>query len=90
MDIKEVRRKIDKIDREIINLIAERQSYMEFVVKYKSKNDLDVYIPEREKEVIFSRRKIAQEQKVNPDFIETIFKEIIKECKKIQNKFLKK
>jgi isochorismate pyruvate lyase len=72
-DIKEVRREIDGIDAEIIDLLAKRRDFIRAIVKYKSNAD-EVYATDRYNAVIGERRKMAIMHKLNPDIIERIYR----------------
>jgi isochorismate pyruvate lyase len=74
--IEEVRIEIDRIDKQIIDLISERYSYINEIVKYKS-NAVDVKAQKRYDEVFEIRRKWAQEKGLSPDAIEQVYKTIV-------------
>lgn len=86
MNLEELRAKINEIDVELVKLIARRLSYMPDVGKYKKENGLPLTQPEREKEILEAKRKLAQELGVDPDLIEKIFVLLFEEAKKIQEK----
>lgn len=52
MDLKEIRDKIDVIDEKIANLFAERMDQVERVVQAKKEQNLPVYNPTRERDVL--------------------------------------
>lgn len=52
MDLKEVREKIDTIDEKIADLFAARMDEVERVTEIKKANNLPVYSPAREREVL--------------------------------------
>lgn len=84
MELKEIRQHLDRIDNAILIMIAERMSLIPKVAEYKKKNNIPRYHPDREKEIIDSKRKMASENGINPDFAERIFREIIKESHVIE------
>jgi len=90
MDLNLIRKKLNKIDSEIIDLLVERQSYMPAVGKYKQKNGLAITQIKREKEILKSLTKVAKKNKINPALVQKIFKLIIKDAKVIQRKYIKK
>jgi isochorismate pyruvate lyase len=75
--IQEVRQAIDKLDHQIINLIGKRFKYVKEIVKYKEKDKDSIVAKERREAVIQSRRKIAEENGLNPDIIENIYRTLI-------------
>ncbi len=89
MELSEIRQKLDKIDSEIVLLIAKRLALIPPVAEYKNNNRIPRQQPEREKQIIESKRKIAEENKINPDLIEKIFKDIILEAHEIEKSIMK-
>ena len=52
MDIKEARNKIDEIDEKLTELFKERMAASLEVAKYKKENNLPVFVPAREREIL--------------------------------------
>ena len=69
MNLEQIRKRIDKIDAKLVALIAERQSYMADVGKYKRRNNLPYYQPEREKEIIKSKKGMAKKSGADQNLI---------------------
>jgi chorismate mutase-like protein len=90
MNLKEIREHLDRIDNTLLFLLAERMSFIPKVAEYKKRNNIQRYQPEREKQIISSKKKLASENKLNPDFIEKIFKELISEAHKIERNIIGK
>ena len=90
MDLKEIRAQLDKLDSELVLLLAKRLSLIPKVAEYKKANNLPQYQPEREKQIIESKRKIAVENNINPDLVENIFKSIIEEAHRIEKPIIEK
>ena len=76
-NIQEIRDAIDNIDNEIIKLLGLRFSYVKEVVKYKGKDRDSIIAKKRYNEVLENRRKLAVENGLNPDIIESIYKNLI-------------
>lgn len=72
----EVRSNIDRIDNEIIKLIAERTDYVKQASSFK-KNENEVKAPNRVEHVIQAARERALEYGANPDMIEALYREMI-------------
>ncbi len=72
----EVRENIDRIDNEIIKLIAERGSYVSQASSFK-KSEKGVKAPNRVKAVISKVRLKAEEYGANPDMVENLYREMI-------------
>lgn len=54
MDIKELRNRIDSIDNELVDLFTERMQIAAQVADYKKENNLPIYVPAREREILQS------------------------------------
>lgn len=78
------RESIDKIDAQIIGLISERFEVVKKVWEYKKLHNLPPLQPERWQQVLSSKKELAQQFWVNPDFIETIWNEIHKEALRLE------
>jgi isochorismate pyruvate lyase len=75
-NLEEVRRHIDKIDHQIIQLIAERGNYVKQASAFKT-NSQDVQAPQRVEAIIRKVRELATEYDANPNMIETLYREMI-------------
>ncbi len=75
-DLNKIRENIDRIDHQIVNLIAERSFYVKQAAKFK-KDTNDVKAPSRVEAVIEKVRKIAEENSLAPDIIETVYRSMI-------------
>ena len=74
--LEEVRANIDRIDDEIIRLIAERGDYVRQASAYK-KNEEGVKAPDRVEAVIQKVRAKAEECGASPDMVEALYREMI-------------
>jgi chorismate mutase/prephenate dehydratase len=81
-DLLELRKKIDKIDNKIIKLLNDRGKIVREIGTIKKQSNLDIFQPEREKDVI-QRMKMRSTILKNMS-IEAIWREIIDACKLIQ------
>jgi len=88
-DIREIREFIDKIDFQILELFANRNRYTEEIINFKT-NRTGVIARERQRELLASRRKWAEDLNLNPDLFEKIFKLLIKSNIKKQLEILDK
>ena len=80
-----LRRNIDKLDRQIIKLIAQRLNVVKKIGETKMRQKVKVFDKNREIEVLARVKKLAKVSEIDPRFIERIFKLIIKASKRIQN-----
>lgn len=74
--LEEVRENIDRIDNNIIKLIAERGSYVLQASEFK-KSEEGVKAPNRVEVVIQKLRSKALEYGANPDMVEALYREMI-------------
>lgn len=75
-NLEQVRENIDRIDKSIVKLIAERSTYVAQAANFKETSD-DVKAPQRVEKVISKVRNLASENGVNPDIVENIYREMI-------------
>ena len=73
MDIKKLRKEIDRINKQIVDLLSERTEYVQQVAAYKQKHDLKYYDPSREKKII---EKAIGELDQELDYVTKSFKAI--------------
>ena len=52
MDLKDLRKQIDQVDNELIQLFAQRMQIAEEVARYKRIHNLPTYVPERERQIL--------------------------------------
>ena len=84
MSIEDSRRKIDETDAKIVRLIAERMRIAQEIGREKKKQGKQIEDRGREKRVLESVRSIAQEESINPDDIESIYRQIVTSSKSVQ------
>lgn len=73
-----LRDQIDGIDEKIVSLLSERQQIVEQVVAFKKANNLPIYHPAREEDLISGRRRQGEEAGLDPDFVEDLYRSIIR------------
>ncbi len=76
--IRVLRNTIDDIDKQILSLIAQRQREVYEVAALKKKYNTPVYHPAREEDLISKLRHDATSVGVDPDFIEEIYRVMIR------------
>ncbi len=86
--ISDVRDEIDRIDKQIIDLLGERLLYVIQIAKYKSSQD-DIKAKKRYEEVLTLRKKWASEKNLSPTVIEEIYKLLMEYFIDEQMKILK-
>ncbi|MDM8524880.1 bifunctional chorismate mutase/prephenate dehydrogenase [Desulfococcaceae bacterium HSG8] len=73
-----LRKNIDAIDEKIVALLSDRQGIVEQVVSLKKAHNLPIYHPAREEDLISGRRRQGREAGLNPDFVEDLYRTIIR------------
>ncbi len=86
MELEDLRKQIDELDCELLEVISRRLALMPKVADVKRECNAPVNQEDRERELIESMRKMAQEREMSPDFVERIMREIITESKRIQER----
>lgn len=79
MSLQEVRTKIDSIDRQLLQLLNERAELVHTVGEIKRKDDLDIYVPGREDQLLRKLAALNKEQngRLTERAIRAIFREIM-------------
>ena len=85
-EIRPHREKIDRLNNEIIEKIAERKKEALLIGEIKKKYDKPIVDTSREKVILESIRDKAQYYKLDSDALERVFKEIIRLCVEAEEK----
>ena len=72
----EVRSQIDRVDRQIVGLLAERAGYVRQAARFK-RTDADVRAPQRVEAVIARVRALAAEHGLDPAIAEQVYRTLI-------------
>lgn len=73
-----LRRRIDRIDGQIVRLLAQRRATVQRVAEVKQRHDLPLFHPAREENLISVRRSEAAGAGLDPDFVEDIFRTVLR------------
>ena len=84
----ELRRDIDRVDEVLVRLLNERARCACEVGKVKKELGIEVYQPEREKQVLAHVRGIAAEGPLGPDAIARLFERIIDEARRLERRVI--
>jgi len=79
-----LREDIDAIDAQIVSLLVDRQHVVRRVAAIKKARNLPVYHPAREEDLISRRRQQATDSGLDPDFIEEIYRTVIRRSRVTQ------
>jgi len=74
--LEEVRANIDRIDRQIVALLAERGAYVQQAARFKKTTD-DVKAPQRVEQVIAKVTALAGELGADPSVTERVYRAMI-------------
>lgn len=80
-----LRDQIDEVDKELLRLLAKRLDLVAEVGEVKSRHGLPIYAPEREANMLASRRDEAQALGVSPDLIEDVLRRVMRESYSSEN-----
>jgi chorismate mutase / prephenate dehydrogenase len=81
-----LREDIDAIDARIVSLLVDRQRVVRNVAALKKAHNLPVYHPAREEDLISRRRQQAMDTGLDPDFIEELYRTIIRRSRVTQSR----
>jgi chorismate mutase len=79
-----LRDQIDELDREFVRVVAARLALCEQVAAVKQVSDTPVIQPARVRDVVTSRRQLAIDAGVDPDFAEQLFRVLLAETHRIE------
>ncbi|MBU6959428.1 chorismate mutase [Pseudomonas sp. CVAP len=74
--LEEVRDNIDRLDRQIVSLLAARGAYVSQAARFKKDSDA-VKAPQRVEQVIAKVRALSEEVGANPQVIEQVYRAMI-------------
>lgn len=88
MDISDWRKRIDEVDRKLVELLNERSRCAAEIGKLKRKNGQPVYQPEREREVLEAVQK-ANGGPLTDEQLKRLFERIVDEAREVEHEILK-
>lgn len=74
--IEDVRGAIDTLDREVLRLLGSRARYVAAAARFKT-DPHGVRAPERQRAMLDRRRRWAEEEDLDPDFVENLYADIV-------------
>jgi len=84
--IEKLRKEIDSIDDSIIQLLSKRKGIVKKISEIKKKKNKPIIDEGREQEIIGRIKKIAKENGVDENFIESVYEMIINNSRNEQEK----
>lgn len=88
MDLMQCRDEIDKLDKELFEILAKRFKIVEEVIEYKIQNKFSIYQKAREDEVITKIQDYAEGLGMDKYFAKDLIKMVMTQSKVIQEKVL--
>src|SRR5436189_6482825 len=82
----DLRKDIDRVDEVLVRLLNERARCACEIGKIKKVQNVEVYQPEREKQVLEHVRSIAAEGPLDPEAIARLFERIIDEARRLERR----
>jgi chorismate mutase len=86
MTLEDLRRDIDRVDEVLVRLLNERARCVCEIGLLKKALGVDIYQPEREKDVLRHVREVATEGPLGPDAIGRLFERIIDEARRLERR----
>jgi chorismate mutase-like protein len=84
----ELREDIDRVDEVLVRLLNERARVACEIGKVKKQLGVDIYQPDREKQVLAHVRGIAAEGPLGSDAIARLFERIIDEARRLERQMV--
>ena len=82
----DLRKDIDRVDEVLVRLLNERARVVCEIGRLKKDRGVEVYQPEREKQVIAHVRSVAAEGPLGPEAIARLFERIIDEARRLERR----
>jgi chorismate mutase-like protein len=86
MTLDDLRKDIDRVDEVLVRLLNERARCVCEIGRLKREIGVEVYQPDREKQVLQHVRAIASEGPLGPDAIARLFERIIDEARTLERR----
>jgi chorismate mutase-like protein len=86
MTLDDLRRDIDRVDEVLVRLLNERARCVCEIGRLKREQGIQIYQPDREKDVLRHVREVASEGPLGPDAIGRLFERIIDEARTLERR----
>lgn len=80
-----LRKEIDQLDSQLVDLLARRAEITRQVGQYKSQTGMPIYVPSRETELLTKRRQQAEERGISGQLVEDVLRRVMRESYQTQN-----
>ena len=85
-DLDDLRNNIDRVDEVLVRLLNERARCACEIGRLKKELGVEIYQPDREKQVLDHVRGVAAEGPLGPDAIVRLFERIIDEARRLERR----
>jgi chorismate mutase-like protein len=86
MTLDDLRKDIDRVDEVLVRLLNERARCVCEIGRLKKEVGMEIYQPDREKQVLQHVRAIASEGPLGPDAVARLFERIIDEARRLERR----
>lgn len=86
--MEEYRKRINKVDSEIIKLLARRRDLSRLIIRLKNESQSSIRDKAREKELLIQLVKLGKKEGLDSEYVTKVFHEIIENSVQLQNKIL--
>jgi chorismate mutase / prephenate dehydrogenase len=76
--LEQLRGEIDRLDDELIGLLARRRQVVEQIARVKQESELPTFHPAREENLISDRRAKAVQAGLDPDYVEDLYRTVLR------------
>jgi chorismate mutase-like protein len=88
MTLDDLRKDIDRVDEVLVRLLNERARCVCEIGRIKKELGIEIYQPDREKQVLQHVRAIASEGPLGADAIARLFERIIDEARRLERRMV--
>jgi chorismate mutase len=85
-DLKQLRKRVDEVDDQILNALSERVKVCKSIGEAKKAQGIPIKDSDREKEVYRNARQKAGNLALDPTQVEAVYREIVNMCSSVQEK----
>ena len=89
MDLQDIRKELDQVDNQIIDLYFKRMELCTKIAEYKKTHDTGIFDPKREEEKIASVTSKANNE-LDKESLSLLFKLLMDQSKKLQKELINK
>jgi chorismate mutase-like protein len=86
--LEDLRRDIDRVDEVLVRLLNERARCVCEIGRLKKELGVEIYQPDREKDVLRHVRQVAHEGPLGPEAIGRLFERIIDEARRLERRVI--